>query len=134
MPIKNLLVLKKHTLLISLAYTFVLLVASLITLDLGKIESFTPSFGDKIFHFFAYSLLTYTWYFTCKCYFNIPKKRVIVSVFIGAIMFGMFIEVLQSVLTESRFFDVYDIAANALGSLLTVVILFFNTKRGVKKY
>lgn len=126
--------LKKQALLISILYTVALLVVSLITLDLGGIEAFAPSFGDKLFHFFAYSLLVYTWYFTCTCEFKMRKLRAIYMVTLCAALFGIIIEVLQKLLTNTRFFDVGDIMANGLGIMLTMFILLFNIKRDVKKY
>lgn len=125
--------LKKQALLISIVYTIALLIVSLITIDLGGIEAFAPSFGDKIFHFCAYSLLAYTWYFTCKYKFNLGKFQSIYIVTICAALFGIIIEVLQKVLTYTRVFDVDDIVANVLGVLLTMFILLFNIQRDVKK-
>lgn len=126
--------LKKQALLVSILYTFALSIFSLITLDLGGIETFAPSFGDKIFHFFAYALLVWTWFYTLKNRFNVNAIKAIFGVSICAILFGIIIEVLQKVLTYTRFFDVDDIIANVFGALLTAVILLFNTKRDVKKY
>ena len=126
--------LKKQTLLVSIFYTLALLVFSLISIDLGGIETFTPSNGDKIFHFCAYALLVWTWFLTLKNRFNIPVYKAIIIVTVCAMLFGIIIEILQKVLTYTRFFDIDDIIANMLGSLLTAIILLFNTKRDVKKY
>ena len=126
--------LKKQTLLVSIFYTLALLVFSLITIDLGGIETFTPSNGDKIFHFCAYAILVWTWFLTLRNRFNISAYRAIIVVTVSAILFGIIIEILQKVLTFTRFFDMYDIMANMLGSLFTAIILLFNTKRDVKKY
>lgn len=125
--------LKKQALLISILYTIALLIVSLITIDLGGIEAFAPSFGDKIFHFCAHGFLAYTWYFTCKYRFNLGNSQSIYIITICAALFGIIIEVLQKVLTNNRVFDVDDIVANVLGVLLTMFILLFNTKRDVKK-
>lgn len=126
--------LKKQALLIAITYTVALLIFSLITLDIGGIETFAPSFGDKIFHFCAYALLVYLWSYTISVKYNISKNKVIIYVSVCAIIFGIIIEVLQKVLTNTRYFDVDDIVANVLGVLLTMFILLFNTKRDVKKY
>lgn len=125
--------LKKHTLRVSILYTIALLLFSLITLDLGGIETFAPSNGDKIFHFCAYAILVWTWFYTIKNRFNIPVNKTIIIVVVSAILFGIIIEILQKALTYTRFFDINDITANILGSLFTTIILLFNTKRDVKK-
>ncbi len=126
--------LKKQALLFSTLYTIALLIFSLITIDLGGIESFAPSFGDKIFHFCAYALLTFTWFYTLSTQFNVQKSKAIAYISVSAILFGIIIEVFQKVFTNTRYFDVEDIAANVLGVLLTVLVLLFNIKRDVKKY
>lgn len=126
--------LKKQALLISIIYTVALLIVSLITIDLGGIEAFAPSFGDKIFHFCAYSILVYTWYFTFTYEFKKGKQQSIYLVTLCAALFGIVIEVLQKVLTNTRHFDVGDILANGLGIMLAMLILLFNIKRDVKKY
>lgn len=129
---KPLLLLKRQVLLASILYTITLLIFSLITIDLGGIESFAPSFGDKIFHFCAYALLAYTWYFTLSYKFNIQRIKAIIIVSFGATLFGIIIEVLQKAFTSTRYFDIEDIIANVLGVLLTLLILLLNTKRDVK--
>ena len=126
--------LKEKALPISIVYTVALLIVSLITIDLGGIEAFAPSYGDKIFHFCAYSLLACTWYFTLIYRFNKQKITSILIVTVCAALFGTLVEVLQKVLTNTRVFDIDDIVANVLGVLLTALILLFNTKRDVKNY
>ncbi len=126
--------LKKQALLFSTLYTVTLLIFSLITIDLGGIESFAPSFGDKIFHFCAYALLTFIWVYTLNTRFKVQKNKAIAYVSVSAMLFGIIIEVLQKVFTNTRHFDVEDITANVLGVLLTVLVFLFNIKRDVKKY
>lgn len=125
--------LKKQALFVSILYTFALLIFSLITIDLGGIETFAPSNGDKIFHFCAYALLVWIWCYALKNRFNVSTNKAIFSVTLFAILFGIIIEVLQKVLTHTRFFDVDDIIANVLGASIAAIILLFNTKRDVKK-
>lgn len=115
--------LKKHTALISGCYTLALLVVSLITLDFGGLETVVPSFGDKIFHFLAYGILTYLWASTINRYFKLSKFKAIIIVFLACTGFGIIIEVLQKVLTNSRHFDYYDIAANISGVILVSLFL-----------
>ncbi len=130
--IKNLLVLKKYALSISICYTLALLAVSLIRLDFDNIEDLVPSFSDKIFHFGAYGLLTLLWFYTMRMRFNYNKIVTLIFVVAGCIAFGTIIEVLQKELTNTRFFDWYDITANIGGVLMVTSILFFYKKSDVK--
>lgn len=131
---KNLLVLKKHALLISSAYTIALLIVSLITLDLGGLDSIVPSYGDKIFHFCAYAVLTFLWFNTFNLKFKFSKIKTLLLAAIICMAFGIIIEVLQKVLTFTRYFDVADITANVLGVIFSALILLITVKEDVKKY
>ncbi|TYB78399.1 VanZ family protein [Bizionia myxarmorum] len=121
--------LKRNTLLISIVYTLSLLTVSLIKLDFSKIDSLAPSFGDKIFHFGAYSVLTLVWYFTMNIQFNYSKMKALSIVVVSCITFGIIIEVLQKELTYTRFFDFYDIVANIGGVLLAAAIVLLIKKK-----
>lgn len=113
--------LKKVIFVTAVLYTFVLLTVCLINLNQA------PKIGvrhvDKIFHFLAYCVLTLLWVYTFILNFKWSKKK---AVFIGggaAILFGIFIEVLQGSVTTTRAFDYYDILANSLGALITALVL-----------
>lgn len=124
--------LKKYGLLISIIYTLVLLTVSLIRLDFDKIEDIVPTFSDKIFHLGAYGLLTWFWYYTLKMKLNYSKLITLIIVSVACIAFGIIIEVLQKELTNTRFFDLYDIAANMLGVLMAASLVIINKKSDVK--
>lgn len=126
--------LKKYTLLISIGYSVSLLALSLMTLDFDKIQDFAPTFGDKIFHFVAYGLLTWTWFYTFHIKYKYSKLKALILVSIASIIFGTIIEVLQKELTNTRFFDWYDITANIGGVLIIASIVLFNKKSDVKYY
>ncbi|UPS92943.1 VanZ family protein [Bizionia sp. M204] len=132
MNIKNLLVLKKYALLISIGYTVSLLALSLLTLDFDKIEDLVPSFSDKIFHFGAYALLTLVWFYTLTVHFNFTKIKALLIVTSASIAFGTIIEVLQKELTNTRTFDWYDVTANMGGVVIAASIVLFYKKSDVK--
>lgn len=130
----NLLVLKKRASQIAIIYTIFLLIVSLITIDLGGLDSVVPSYGDKIFHFLAYGILTLLWYYAIKLKFQYPKLKTLLLVSTFCIAFGTIIEVLQKVFTISRFYDTADILSNVAGVLLMSMLIVFLKTTDVKKY
>ncbi|MBP94014.1 VanZ like family protein [Bizionia echini] len=124
--------LKKHALLISVAYTLTLFTVSLIRLDLNKIEDLVPSFSDKMFHFAAYGLLTCLWFYVIITRFNFTKMKTLLIVTSACIAFGIIIEVLQKELTNTRSFDLYDITANIGGVVIAASIVLLYKKSHVK--
>ncbi|MFI1771844.1 VanZ family protein [Thalassobellus citreus] len=122
--------LKKKALLISIIYTLALTYASLVKLN--NVPDIGVSFGDKIFHFLAYSLLAFLWFSTFLFNFNFKEKKAITYAAVISVIFGIIIEVLQETLTVYRSMDVYDVFANSSGVLLTVLVLVLKKNIGVK--
>ena len=122
--------LKKLVLIANLGYIIALATVSLIRLN--NLPDVGVSFGDKIFHFLAYALLTLLCFATLSLTFSMEKTRAILIAGVFAIIFGILIEVLQDTMTEFRALDVYDVLANSLGALLASVILFLINSLQVK--
>ena len=122
--------LKKLVLITTLGYIIALATVSLIRLN--NLPDVGVSFGDKIFHFLAYAILTLLCFATLSLTFSLEKTRAILIAVIFAIIFGTIIEVLQDTMTDFRALDVYDVLANSLGALLTSVILFSKNRLRVK--
>lgn len=123
--------LKKNILLIiTIGYSLALITVCLIKLN--NIPDIGVSFGDKIFHFLAYGLLTFLWFYTFIYAFRFKKKKAILSASILSVIFGIIIEVLQGSVTVSRQFDVYDVIANTMGVLLISLVLTFVKKIHIK--
>jgi VanZ family protein len=114
-------VLKKKWILSAIVYTIALTTASLMTLR--NIPSFGVSFGDKIFHFLAYFVLTSLWAFAFFNNYNFKKAKAIQYAFFVSVAFGILIEVLQETITTARSLDIYDMLANTLGASLAVLVL-----------
>ncbi|MDO7173436.1 VanZ family protein [Mariniflexile sp. AS56] len=91
------------------------------------------SFGDKIFHFLAYTVLAFLWYSTFLNTFKLEDKKALSYAVLFSIAFGIIIEVLQGTVTASRSADVYDVMANTMGVFLTVLIVFINKWITIKK-
>ncbi|MGA1226033.1 MAG: VanZ family protein [Tamlana sp.] len=122
--------LKKLTLLVSILYTIALATVSLIKLN--NLPDIGVSFGDKIFHFFAYGLLAFLWYHAFFYSFKFKKKQALLVALISSVVFGIIIEVLQGAITVSRAQDAFDALANALGALLVSIVLWFKNGLPVK--
>ena len=126
---KILLVLKKHILSISILYTLFLTFVSLIKLE----DIPVPSEGDKVFHFFAYTILAMLWFFVLNRTLNFKKTNALLISAISAIIFGIIIEILQGTVTVDRSLDVNDIIANSLGVFIATVFILIKPKTEVKK-
>ncbi|GAA4279884.1 VanZ family protein [Gaetbulibacter aestuarii] len=123
--------LNKGLFVFTLSYTIALLSVSLMRLT--NVPDLGVDFGDKIFHFCAYVVLSMLWFYTCFRYFNLDRNKALTIAVLGAIIFGIIIEVLQKVLTDYRAFEIYDALANTLGALLTAFIMKVKAKKQVKK-
>ena len=78
---------------------------------------------DKIFHLFAYMVLTLLWSKYFVHLFSNTKMAVTLTILaLFLTVYGIIIEVLQSKLTVTRVFDTYDIVANFLGIVIGILI------------
>jgi VanZ family protein len=80
---------------------------------------------DKLFHAIAYLVLTLSWLLTFK------KRQYKYYILLACIIYGIFIEVLQTKLTTYRTGDFIDILANTAGALLAFLFFtqFFEKKQ-----
>ena len=122
--------LKKLILVVTIIYSLALITVSLAKLN--NVPDIGISFGDKIFHFLAYFVLTLLWFYTFLYAFKFKKKRALFFAVILSVLFGIIIEVLQESITVSRALDVYDAVANTLGALLASMVLWFKSSLHVK--
>ncbi|MFD2291380.1 VanZ family protein [Mariniflexile gromovii] len=123
--------LKKIVLLISILYTVAL--AAVCLIKLNNLPDVGVSFGDKIFHLLAYTMLTLLWYYTLFYTVKFENKKALMYAASFSIVFGIIIEVLQGTVTASRSADIYDVMANTIGVFLAVVILFIKNLITIKK-
>lgn len=130
MLIKNLLAHKKTALLVSLIYTLLLLIVCLISLE--ELPEEAVKKGDKIFHFLAYSLLTWLWFNTFSNYLKLNTFKLIFATIVFCTIFGIIVEYLQSRFTTFRAADYKDIIANTIGVLTTAAIILVLGKSQVK--
>lgn len=113
---------------------FLILVIILLTvLSLKESISFGSNFVsyiDKIFHASAYIVLTYLccrYLILSRPSFSLTKILVIVAVFLT--IYGIVIEVLQTILTENRVGEFEDVLANISGVVLGSFIFRYLSSR-----
>lgn len=102
-------------------------------MHLTNLPDLGVDFADKIFHFCAYIVLSMLWFYTCFKFFKLERNKALTTAVLGAVVFGIVIEVLQKELTDYRSFEFYDALANTLGALLTAFIIKVKAKKQVKK-
>lgn len=77
---------------------------------------------DKIFHFIAYAMMVLLWSIALKSTGKrIGGARV---AFYGSILFGITMEIAQNAFFESRTFDIMDIIANIMGSIVGLTLFY----------
>lgn len=85
---------------------------------------------DKIIHFLMYFILSLV---LAKAFFKIENLNHFEKAFpvFLSFFYSFSIEILQELLTNSRFFDIFDILANGIGCLVALAVIntqFFNKK------
>ena len=91
------------------------------------------SYFDKILHFLAYFVLTFSWLLTFK--FKSKQLKISLLVLMFVFIYGIIIEVIQGVLITYRQLDYLDVLANAIGILIAyiVFVIFFKRNKGQSK-
>jgi len=120
-------VLKRWSLPILLVYCIALTSGSLG--NVSSIPKLGSSFDDKIYHFLAYAVLTFVLYNFILTTF--VKSKILLSASI-AIIYGIIIEALQSILTDFRTPDYYDVLANTIGVVIALVLIRLKNKLKLK--
>lgn len=127
MNIKNLLE-RKLFLYLSIFFTLLIMAGSLISIK--NIVIIQANNSDKYIHSFAYFILSISWLLTLK---EKNKKTHVMFLMSSLILvYGIIIEVLQSILTENRQADFFDIIANSIGIIVALILfnlVFIKKKR-----
>lgn len=106
-----------------LVYTFIITVAFLSpAADVPKVSI---PYLDKVFHVLVHGVLSYIWlwYAFSSDKYHISLKTVIV-VLVLCFSYGIAIEAAQHWFTASRQFDLFDVLANGIGSLLGLLSFY----------
>ncbi len=89
---------------------------------------------DKLIHLTLYFVLFILWSLAIGEQSFEKKKKI--SLLLSVIIFGIIIEVLQSSMSLGRHYDIEDIIANTIGSIIGVLLMPFvyNKMPLIKKY
>lgn len=105
---------------LALVVLYVVTLTAFSLINLGGIPSLGSSFDDKIYHFGAYALFTLLLY----NYLNaVSIKNSIFYSILFAVSYGILMEILQNLLTETRVSDFYDVVANFLGIIFGAIMI-----------
>lgn len=121
--------LKNYSLGITILYSIVLAIVCLIEISsaVNSVGLNIP-YGDKIFHFLSYLVLSILWYNSFLYHFKFSKRKALIYAVVISIVFGILIEVLQGTITTERSSDIKDVFANSMGVLLTASVITIKNK------
>ena len=117
--------LEDNAMLIAIFFTISITIGSLVKSDLIATE--IVSISDKTIHFIAYFFLMLSWLYVFFKKKSFSKN--VKFIFIGCIVFGIIIEILQGVTTTYRTLSFLDVAANTLGVLFASTVFHFFEKK-----
>jgi VanZ family protein len=120
MLIKNLLAPNKRDIWLAVFWTFLILFLSL-KAPSGESNFYFPN-ADKVVHFTFYFVFVFLWF---KYLFFIQKNKMKnkVALVVVAILFGISMELFQHFFTTTRRADIWDVAANSLGSIMGIIVV-----------
>lgn len=126
--IKNLLAHKYFYLLLAEIWT--LSIAFLCLISFNTLPDFGVKSADKYVHFtfhFGFTILWVLYLITKKSDTKQILKSVLIKVFIASLLYGIVIEIAQSLFTTTREGDVFDVLANTSGSITAVLLVLIYT-------
>jgi len=109
--------------LVSTGWTIILIVATLVPKGVVAQSNFLniPHF-DKVSHLCSYALLVFLWSITLKE--KTSKIKAARIAFYGSIFLGVLLEMLQWQLNVGRHFEILDIIANIIGSIIGLIAFY----------
>ena len=118
-----------------LAEIWTLLIAFLCLVSFNNLPSVGIKSADKYVHFTFHFVFTVLWFLYLKrknSDKNSTLKTMLMKVFLASVIYGIFIEISQSLFTKTRHGDVLDLIANASGAIAAVLVLFFINASSIK--
>lgn len=109
--------------LVAASWTIILIAATLVPKGVVAQSNFLniPHF-DKVSHLCAYALLVFLW--SIALIEKTSKIKAARISFYSAIFLGMLLEILQWQLNVGRHFEILDIIANIIGSIIGLVAFY----------
>ncbi len=119
----------RNLFLLAIFWTVLITIASLVSLNNAP-KIYIPG-KDKTAHFVFYFLFVLFWFLALKHKFRVKYFNLLLVIF--AILYGVCMEIMQSVFTNNRQADFYDVLANSFGAIFGIVFvnLFFKFKRNI---
>lgn len=84
---------------------------------------------DKYVHGTFYFIFTFLWFGLLKYCKSYSLKKQLWIVFITAVLYGILMEICQSLFTNDRSADVNDVIANTSGSAIAILTLWLINKK-----
>ncbi|MFT3793512.1 VanZ family protein [Flavobacterium sp.] len=129
MPTKNLLAHKHFWLTLAIVWTLVIAVLCLVSFK--KLPTVKLTGADKYVHAVFHLVFTGLWFL----YLRFQNGRALAKAFFASVAYGILIEIMQGLFTQTRKADLKDVLANITGALLAVmVILAYEKLRKRKAY
>lgn len=89
-------------------------------MSMKGVPNFKYNHIDKIEHTFAYAFMSFFWMLSCQ----LDKIKInFLNLILNIIVFGVIIEVLQSLMKAGRTGDYLDVIANSTGVIIGYLIL-----------
>lgn len=121
---------ERNFLWLAIAWTVFITVTSLVSFS--SVPKIKIIGNDKLVHFLFYLVFVIFWGLAkIQSYFKLKYDLIIVFI---AILYGIIIEVLQGVLTQTRQADFYDALANSLGALVGYAVLYCVKNKNFNKF
>jgi VanZ family protein len=117
---------ERSFLILAILWAIGITLGSLISLN--NIPKLSIPGKDKTVHFIFYFVFVLFWFLALKS--KVKNKNFHLVLVFAAVFYGITIEVMQSLLTENRQADFYDIIANTFGAIFGIFIIsvFLNKK------
>ena len=127
----NLSVLKK--IIFALAVGWTGLIAFLCLVKFNDLPSLGLKEADKYVHFTFHFGFTLLWgYYSFLKQKTIKTRKIVITV-ITSFFYGLLIEMLQELFTETRHADILDVTANLSGAIIAMLLfLFIKRQQGIK--
>ncbi|WP_277016591.1 VanZ family protein [Flavobacterium lindanitolerans] len=119
---------KKRILFLALAVFWTISITIACLVSMSEVPVVNVDQADKIVHLCFYAVFSILWFLYLRTKIRNTKK-LFLFVFFLSVLFGILIEICQSLFTESRQADMKDVIANTIGALLGLALMAVYNKR-----
>ena len=107
-----------------LAVSWTLFVLIMCLISFNELPSVGVSSADKYVHATFHFVFTILWFLTLDK--NGYSRKILTRVFLASVIFGIAIEIMQGLFTQTRQADIYDVFANVAGAFTAVLFLYYS--------